>query len=88
MNGVIAANDVGYRALAEMTRLYSGADLTDGLVEEVKRLAFDESIRLPGKRDVVPVSMRHFLAAIENWNYPSVGAVELIAYGVDLRSVT
>jgi hypothetical protein len=33
---------------------FSGADLTDGLVEEAKHLAFSESAKLPGECDVAP----------------------------------
>jgi SpoVK/Ycf46/Vps4 family AAA+-type ATPase len=75
MDGVPAADDIDFDLLAERTRLFSGADLADGLVQKAKREALLRSTGLP-KGQVMPVCIQDFMTALEG-SGPSVSDEDL-----------
>jgi SpoVK/Ycf46/Vps4 family AAA+-type ATPase len=87
MEGILASDDIDFERLASITRLFSCADLTTGLVESAKRAAFDESTKLQGSETVRPVCMEDFLTVLEKSGEPSVGIDKLRGYGVDVDSI-
>ena len=83
MDGVPASEDIDFDQLAEMTELFSGADLK-GFVDKVKQKAFRRSIPLKGKKTVSTVSMEDFEVAFENFG-PSVSRSDLRKYKVTAK---
>lgn len=75
MDGVPTADDIDYDLLAERTRLFSGADLVDGLAQKAKREALLRSTDL-AKNKVMPVCMDDFLVALQD-SRPSVSLKDL-----------
>jgi len=79
-------NDIDYDSIADRTRLFSGADLVDGLIEKAKLNTLERSKDLPGNH-VYPVSMVDFEVALAGMK-PSIGEQGLSKWYDDLSVIT